>query len=135
MLKFTLQTMEYIYIHTTASDLKEMIPEDSVLEMTQTQPNTTFPDLGLAIRSSPTMTDTSARYVQNLSDRPDLRAARWTMGGWRALEEAAGVERGAWEGRGRARERQQGNLGGDEGDRAGNKGGGGGGRTDGRTAG
>ena len=42
ILLFTLQPMEYMYIYTTASYLKQMIQKDSVLEMTQTQPNITF---------------------------------------------------------------------------------------------
>ena len=42
MVKLTLQPMEYMSIHTNPSDLKQIIPNDAVLEMTQTQPNTTF---------------------------------------------------------------------------------------------
>ena len=38
LLPFTMQPMEFMHIHTTASDLKKMIQKDSVLEMTKTQP-------------------------------------------------------------------------------------------------
>ena len=37
--------------------------------------------LSLVSRSSPTMTDTSACYVQTWTDRPALRDSRWTMWG------------------------------------------------------
>ena len=34
--------MEFMHIYTTASDLKQIIEKDPVLEMTHTQPNMTF---------------------------------------------------------------------------------------------
>ena len=39
---FTIQPMYFLYIRIIASDLNQIIQEDSVLEMTQTQPNMTF---------------------------------------------------------------------------------------------
>ena len=42
MLQLTLQPMYYMTIHTNSSDSKKIIPKDSVLEMTQAQPNTTL---------------------------------------------------------------------------------------------
>ena len=41
LLPVTLLPMQSRYIHTTTSYLKQMIPKNSVLEMTQPQPNTT----------------------------------------------------------------------------------------------
>ena len=42
LLPFTLKLIEYMYIHNTTSDLRQMIQNDSVTEIAKTQPNMTF---------------------------------------------------------------------------------------------
>ena len=59
----TMQPMEYMYIHTNASYLSQMIQKDSVTEMTQTQPNTKL------LKNSTMLSDSGNNVYTTISNR------------------------------------------------------------------